>query len=164
MSALPRVTALTRERVARKFDHSGPDACMAEITADLRQENPELLDMILKCASDLGNRPKVTQGLGMFYRLMVAQSWADIGRSLPNLLPRVTPSTRDLIVRQIDEQGVETFTMQCIEDLEENNPELLQTAHHFASAHRDYLGCMQGFALLYKSLVIQSFDDSNHLQ
>ena len=75
MSALPRVTALTRERVARKFDHSVPDACIAEITANLEQENPELLDMILKCASDLGNRSKVTLGLGMFYRLMVAQSW-----------------------------------------------------------------------------------------
>jgi hypothetical protein len=37
--------------------------------------------------------------------------------------------------------------MECIEDLEENNPELLQTAHNFATGHRDYLGFMQGFAL-----------------
>jgi hypothetical protein len=54
------------------------------------------------------------QGLGMFYRLMVAQSWTDVGRSLPNLLPRVTPATRDLIVRQIDEKGTELFTTECL--------------------------------------------------
>ena len=84
MSPLPRVTALTRERMARKFDRSGPDACIAEITADLKQHNPELLDMILKCATGLGNRSKVLQGLGMFYRLMLAQSWTDLGRSPPD--------------------------------------------------------------------------------
>jgi hypothetical protein len=38
---------------------------IAEITADLQQHNPELLDMILKSATDLGNRSKVMQGLGM---------------------------------------------------------------------------------------------------
>jgi hypothetical protein len=164
MSALPRVTTLTRERIARKFDHSGPDACVAEITANIRQHNPELLDMILKCATDLGNRSKVMQGFGMFYLLLVAQSSADVGRSLPNLLPRVTPATRDLIVRHIDQVGIEAFTMQCMDELEENNPELLQTAHNFASEHRDYLGLMQGFALLYKSLLLQSSEDKKYLQ
>jgi hypothetical protein len=163
MSPLPRVTALTRERIAREFDRSGPDACMAEIAAELGRENPELLDMMLKCAADLGDRPKVLQGLGMFYRLMVAQSGEEVGRSLPNRLPRVTPATRDLIVRQIDEDGTEAFTLQCIEDLEATNPELLQTAHNSASGHHDYLGFMQGFALLYKSLLLQSSAGRNYL-
>jgi len=67
-------------------------------------------------------------------------------------------------VRQIDREGAEAFTRQCIEDLEQNNPELLQTAHNFASGHRDYLRCMQGFALLYKSLVLQSSADRSYLQ
>ena len=48
-------------------------------------------------------------------------------------------------MRQIDEKGTELFMMQCIEDLEENNPELLQTAHNLASGHRDYLGFMREF-------------------
>ena len=164
MSPLPRVTALTRERITREFDHLGPDACMAEITEDLKQHNPELLDIISKCAIDLGNRAKVMQGLGMFYRLLVMQCSTDSGISLPNLLPRVGPETRDLVVSQIDEKGTEAFTMECIEDLEESNPELLQTAHNFASRHRDYLGVMQGFALLHKCLALQSSADRSYLQ
>jgi hypothetical protein len=159
MSLLPQVTATTRERIAQEFDQLGPDACVAEITDDLRRYNPELLDMISKSAIDLGPPSKIMQGFGMFYRLLVVQSRTDVGRSLFHLLPRVTPETRDLIVEQIDEKGSETFTMECIEDLERHNPELLQMAHHFASRHADYLGVMQGFGLLYKSLFLQSFAD-----
>jgi hypothetical protein len=48
------------------------------------------------------------------------------------------------MVRQIDDEGIEAFTMKCIEG---NNPELLQAAHYFASRHRDYLGAMQGLRL-----------------
>jgi hypothetical protein len=135
---------------------------MAEITEDLKRHNPELLDMISRCVSDLGS--KIMQGFGMFYRLLIVQSCTDAGRSLSNLLPRVTAETRDLIVRQIDEKGAEGFTMECIRDIEETNPELLQVAHNFASRHRDYLGVMQGFALLYKALVLQSSVDSVYLQ
>jgi hypothetical protein len=164
MSMLPRVTALTRERIAREFDRRGPDVCLAEINEDLRQNNPELLDMISKCASDLGDRARVVQGLGMFYRLLITQSWADVGKSFSSLLPRVTPETRDSIVRQIDDRGAEDFTRECLEGLEESNPELLQMAHNFASRHRDYLGMMQGFGLLYKALVLQSFADRAYLQ
>ena len=51
MSVLPRVTELTRERISREFDDLGPDACMAEIKADLRQHNPELLDMASRWAA-----------------------------------------------------------------------------------------------------------------
>jgi len=161
MSMLPRATALTRERIAREFDRRGPDVCLAEISEDLKQNNPELLDIISKCAIDLGDRSKVMQGLGMFYRLLITQSWADVGKSFSSPLPRVTPETRDLIVRQIDEKGTKDFTREC---LEESNPELLQMAHNFASRHRDYLGVMQGFGLLYKALVLQSSADKAYLQ
>jgi hypothetical protein len=92
------------------------------------------------------------------------QSRADVGESLLSLPPRVTPDTRDLIVKQIDQKGTEAFTMECIDDLEATNPELLQMAHNFASRHRDYLGVMQGFALLYKSLVLQTSADRAYLQ
>jgi hypothetical protein len=71
-------------------------------------------------------------------------------------LPRVSEETRALLVSEIDEKGPEDFTMEAIAELEESNPELLQMAHNFASGLGNYLHGMQGFMLLYKSLVIQS--------
>jgi hypothetical protein len=59
-------------------------------------------------------------------------------------------------VAEIDEKGVENFTREAIVELENSNPELLQMAHNFASGLEDYLQAMQGFALLYKALLIQS--------
>jgi hypothetical protein len=54
--------------------------------------------------------------------------------------------------------------MEVIEDLERNNPGLLQMAHGFATRQPDYLQVMQGFALLYKSLIDQSAADRALLQ
>lgn len=156
MSQLSPVTALTRERIAREFDDRGPDSCIVEVIEDLRRNNPELLDMAAKCARSLGNDRKVMLGFGMFYRLMLAPATPDAEHSMLSPLPRVTPETRDKIVRQIDRMGVEAFTMEIIEDLQQDNPELLQMAHGFATRHRHYLQLMQGFALLYKSLIDQS--------
>lgn len=167
MSPLPRVTELTRERITREFDSRGPDACMAEIFRDLKWSNPEFLEMAHQCAADLGNASKIMVGFGMFYRLLLRQSPApEAATAEPSVLsplPRVTPETRDLIVQQIDELGGETFTMDTIEELEEDNPELLQLAHGFASRSDDYLGVMQGFALLYSSLIVQSIADRARL-
>ena len=99
----------------------------------------------------------------MFYRLLVAQSSAAIQTSILHPLPCVTPETRDSIVREIDWKGVEAFTMDSLEELERDNAELLQMAHNFASRQRDYLGVMQGFALLYRSLVLQAAADRSYL-
>ena len=55
------------------------------------------------------------------------------------------------------------FTRRTIEDLERTNPELLQMAHGFASRHEEYLLVMQGFALLYRSLLVQSGADRKYL-
>jgi acyl-homoserine lactone acylase PvdQ len=71
-------------------------------------------------------------------------------------LPRVTEETRASLVREIDEMGPGDFTLDAIAELQERNPELLQMAHNFASGLGDYLQAMQGFALIYRSLVIQS--------
>jgi acyl-homoserine lactone acylase PvdQ len=71
-------------------------------------------------------------------------------------LPRVSAETRARLVAEIDEKGSEAFTTEAIVELENNNPELLQMAHNYASGLRDYLQAMQGFALLYKALLIQS--------
>lgn len=137
---------------------------MAEVMDDLRQHNPELLDMAAKCAGSLGDYAKIMQGFSMFYRLIRAAAAPEMRPSLLNPLPRVAPETRDLIVRQIDRDGTETFTLEIIEDLERTNPELLQMAHNFAERQAKYLPLMQGFALFYKSLTEQSVADKARLQ
>ena len=171
MSSLPRIAEYTRERIAREFDSLGPDACLEEILLDLRQNNPELLDMASKCAADVGNPSSILVGFGMFYRLLVAEASAGRAR-LPhageglqvNFLPRVTPETRDIIVEQIEQVGSKAFTQTYLDHLEQNNPELLRMAHGFATRHEDYLGTMQGFILLYASLIAQAEADRVFLQ
>jgi hypothetical protein len=153
MSLLPRVTEKARELIAREFDARGPDACMAEIIEHLERHNPELLDMAAKWGADLENPAKAMFGFGMFYRLL---NPALPGTSVLSPLPRVSEETRARLVREIDEKGPGNFTLDAIAELEQHNPELLQMAHNFASGLENYLHAMQGFALLYKSLIIQS--------
>jgi hypothetical protein len=160
MSLLPRVTEKARELVAREFDARGPDVCMTEIIEHLERYNPELLDMAAKCAGDLGNPAKAMLGFSMFYRLLIPAP-PDTGVLTP--LPRVSEETRARLVAEIDEKGTENFTLEAIGELEESNPELLQMAHNFASGLENYLHAMQGFALLYKSLVIQSMAERRRL-
>jgi hypothetical protein len=165
MSALPRVAESTREQIAREFDELGPDACIAEISAHLREHNPEWLSMARKCADDASDAKRILGGFCMFYRLLIAQASPDHPTKTPGALalldplPRVTAQTRAAIVAAIDESSPETFVNNAILQLEGGNPELLQMAHYFASAHENYLGTMQGFALLYAALLIQSGAD-----
>lgn len=155
MSFLPRVTAATRERVAREFDDHGPRVCTDQVVRSLERSNPEILDMILKCARDVGEPAKIMVGFAMFYLLLMMEaSSAGEGGGLEPL-PRVSADTRDLLVRKIDEQGADGFVIEAIEVLERDNPELLQMAHAFASDYEEYLRIMQGFALMYQSLVLQ---------
>jgi hypothetical protein len=153
MSLLPRVTEKARELLAREFDARGPDVCMVEIVQHLEQYNPELLDMAAKWAADVGNPAKAMLGFGMFYRLLVP---TPPGTGMLSPLPRVSEETRALLVREIDEKGPGDFTLDALRELEERNPELLQMAHNFASGLGNYLQAMQGFALVYKALVMQS--------
>jgi hypothetical protein len=160
MSLLPRVTEKTRELVAREFDARGPDVCMTEITEHLQQHNPELLDMAAKWAADLGNPTKAMLGFGMFYRLLIP---VPPGTGMLSPLPRVSEETRARLVREIDEMGPGDFTLDAIAELQERNPELLQMAHSLASRLGNYLQVMQGFALIYRSLVIQSMAERTRL-
>jgi hypothetical protein len=147
------VTAATRERISREFDNLGPDACVTDIAAAMQRHNPELLDMAQRCAADVGAAQESMVGLAMFYRLLVAEAAAELA------LPRVSPATRQTIVREIDDKGAEGFTFEAIDEMERANPELLQMAHGFASRQRSYLGMMQGFALIYAALSAQSAAD-----
>jgi hypothetical protein len=156
MSFLPRVTEKARELVARDFDARGPDVCMAEIVAHLERHNPEVLDMAAKCAADAGDPRKLLLGFGMFYRLLIVQLPAQTSTAATITPPRVSAETRALLVSEIDEMGTEAFTVNAIAELQESNPELLQMAHNFAANLENYLHVMQGFALLYRSLLMQS--------
>ena len=166
MSTLPRVAESTREQISREFDDVGPDACVAEISTHLRDNNPEWLQMAAKCAADVGDERRIMRGFCMFYRLLVAQMASSYpfktASGVPavlNPLPRVTARTRASIVAEIDQRGAEAFIRDAIQALENDNPELLQMAHFFASEQDNYRGIIQGFALLYAALVIQSSTD-----
>ena len=163
MSSLPRVTTLTRERVAREFDDRGPDVCRIEITVELDASNPEVLDIATRCARDVGDFHRILTGFCMFYRLLAAEAQVcahQLGREGGSgeisghigLLPRVQPATRSEVVKLIDVVGSKDFTREALDDLERNNPELLLAAHHFAEEHSDYAGVIQGFALIFKVL------------
>ena len=156
MSFIPRVTEKARELVARDFDARGPDVCLAEIVTQLEQHNPEFLDIAVKCAADSGSPRKVLLGFSMFYRLLVVHLPADASEPPLFAPPRVSAETRALLVAEIDEMGAEAFIAKAIAELQESNPELLQMAHNFAAGLGNYLHVMQGFALLYKSLLVQS--------
>jgi hypothetical protein len=155
MSVLPRVTELTRERISREFDDLGPDACMIEIRADLRQHNPELLDMAMRWLSGADEASGLMTVFGMFYRLLAAEAQAPLGATPLNPLPRVSAETRDEIVERIDRDGRESFAFEAIDNLESANPELLQMVHGSAARRADYGRTIQGFALLHEALLIQ---------
>jgi hypothetical protein len=163
MISLPRVSVMTRERVAREFDELGPTIATAQIIQLLEHANPELLDMLNKGARDIGDTARITAGFCMFYRLLLVEaSTAVVGRGL-HPLPRVALETRMELVRKIDQYGVEGFVIEAIGRLERDNPELLQMAHRFAETHRDYLRVMQGFALIYQALTVQLSSDRQRM-
>jgi hypothetical protein len=156
MTLLPRVTEKARELVAREFDTRGPDVCAKEIIEHLERDNPELLNMAAKCAADLVSPARAMVGFAMFYRLLAVQLPTPGTAPMLTPLPHVSAKTRAMLVAEIDQNGAEVFTTAAIAELEEGNPELLQMAHGFASGSDNYLIAMQGFALLYRSLVVQS--------
>ncbi len=170
MSSLPRVGGLTRERIAREFDDRGPEVCRTEITLELEANNPELLDMAARCARDVGNFGRIMTGFCIFYRLLTAEARATLGASRKlddeprlHLLPRVSPATRASVVRRIEAIGSKEFTREAIAELEHNNPELLIMWHNFAEDQSDYVGVMQGFALLYTCLSAEASQERGAL-
>jgi hypothetical protein len=170
MASLPRVGSITWERIAREFDDRGPEVCRTEITRDLEANNPELLDMATRCARDVGDFVRVLTGFCMFYRLLWAEARALAGaaehsgdRRELSLLPKVSPATRATLVKRIEAMGSKEFTREVIGELERDNPELLLMAHHFAEDQPDYIGVIQGFALLYACLLAEALEERGAL-
>jgi len=173
MSLLPRVSSLTRERLSRELDERGPEVCRTEFALELRADNPELLDMAVRCARDVGGpveSQQVMNGFLFFYRLLSNEAHAAAGVSRDSargptlgLLPRVSAETRAAMVKRIDALGPVEFTRQATAEMEHGNPELLIMAHDFAEGQRNYIGVMQGFALLYASLLEESLTKSGPL-
>jgi hypothetical protein len=64
VSLLSLATPTTRERLARELDDRGPEACVTEVINDLKQHDPEFLDMAVKCARSRGDYSRVMQGFG----------------------------------------------------------------------------------------------------
>jgi hypothetical protein len=135
---------------------------MMETLHELRETNPEVLDMASKCAASFGARSEsVLLELSIFYRLLRSEyEVMDPRVRLLAPFPRVTPGPRNRLVELLDDEGLEAFTLRAIEDLEQHNPELLQMAHDSASRFGDYLPVMQGFALIYRALAEQAAADS----
>jgi hypothetical protein len=168
---LPRVDEGTREKVTREFDDDGPAVCIAQITEEMRTENLEILDIARRCSRDVGEPADIMVGMCIFYRLLSAQAM----RSLPepasgetgwmagNALPRVLPETREFIASEIGRMGTEAFTQERLDSMEHDNPELLQMAHLFASRRANYLGIMQGFALIYACFQAQAQSEAVRL-
>ena len=161
MDLIPRVSETDRELVAKEFDTRGPDVCMAEVIEQLERENPEFLDIALRCVAEVRIPAKLMVGFGMFYRLLAVNQ--QISRRGAQMVPRVSAEARDRLVAEIDKKGEQAFTRAAISNLEGDNPELFQMAHNFASGLAEYLHAMQGFALLYRSLIIQSTIERGHL-
>ena len=159
MSLLPQVTELTRERISREFDDLGPEACMAAITEELRQHNPELLDMAARWAAGGDDKASHKLAFGVFYRLLAMEAAVPRGASALNPLPRISSDVREAIVAHIDRLGDEAFFREAIHNLEMINPELLQMAHFYAAQRADYGRTMQGFALFHQALLIQYRSD-----
>ncbi|GAA0736423.1 hypothetical protein GCM10009106_22660 [Sphingomonas japonica] len=151
---LPLIDERLWERVARDFDEIGPEACMAELLDELLAHNPHYLEMAMRSARDVGDSERILSGFAMFYRIL----WLS-ARERGRPLPRITPETRDAIAALAGECGEAQFVRLATQTLLDENPGLLQMADSFASRHDDYLGIMQGFALLYKSLSAQAVID-----
>ena len=149
---------VTLERIYREFDRRGPEPCVAEVIADLRRNNPEFLNMAQKWIASFEDQ-RIIWYFAMFYRVLIAPIVPDSIRPTISPIPRVTAATREVIVCTIDDDGAERFTKETIDMLERNDPVLLQMVHCVATTperNGRYLQVMQGFALLYRSLVVQS--------
>ena len=163
---LPLVTTQTREKTARELDDRGPDSCMLETLHELRDTNPEVLDMAEKCAASFGSRAKaILLELLIFYRLLRAEHQAmDPRLRLLAPFPRVSRQTRDRLLEQIDSTGEQAFTSTAVEDFEKFNPELLLMAHNSATRCGEYLPMIQGFALIYRALSEQAAADARQMR
>src|ERR1700754_886376 len=74
-------------------------------------------------------------------------------------LPRVTEYTRERVAREFDDLGPDACVAEIAEDLENNNPELLDIARRCVADIGEPVRTMAGFCMFYRLLTAQSMQD-----
>lgn len=151
MPSVPLVSEDHWERVARDFDDIGPEACVGQIVAELRTDNPHYLAIARRCARDAVDEAGTFAGFAKFYRIL-----ALCARDRGEPVPRIAPQTLDVVDTLVAEFGEDRFVALAAETLCEENACLAAMAHGFASRSSDYLMVMQGFAVLYNCISVQA--------
>lgn len=72
-----------------------------------------------------------------------------------SVLPRVSPSTRELTSREFDDIGPAASVSQIVEDLQRNNPELLHMASQWVNDLDDRERVMTAFSMFYRLLTVE---------
>lgn len=77
LSPLPRVSANTRDEIVRQIDDLGSEDFTMTVIAHMERNNPELLQMAHRFASNQADYLLVMQGFALFYKSLVDQTAAD---------------------------------------------------------------------------------------
>ena len=77
LSALPKITAQTREVIVRMIESKGTEAFTMDVIAELEVNNPELLQMAHGFASRQKDYLPVMQGFALLYQSLSEQLAAD---------------------------------------------------------------------------------------
>ena len=80
-----------------------------------------------------------------------------------SILPRVSPSTRELASREFDDIGPAASVSQIVEELQRNNPELLHMASQWVNDLDDRDPVMTAFSMFYRLLTAELGPSGDHL-
>ena len=69
-----------------------------------------------------------------------------------SVLPRVSPTTRELVSREFDDLGPAACVPAIVKDIQRNNPELLHMARQWVNDLDDPDGVMAAFSMFYRLL------------
>lgn len=67
-------------------------------------------------------------------------------------LPRVSPTTRELVSREFDDHGPAACVSAIVKDIQRDNPELLQMARQWVADLEDPDSALAAFSMFYRLL------------
>ena len=82
--------------------------CRTEFALELEAHNPELLDMAVRCARDVGapvEFPQIMSGFSFFYRLIMAHNSAEGQRTYVEVMQCFALLYASLIEQPVAERG-----------------------------------------------------------